>query len=205
VLFEILHACLTSISNLHPHTPSSTSTCLSKDILLVGQPDTSSQRTLSAMAPPSQDSSRDKSRIFDYQVSRTPAAWLMGRTLRGQRQGTLRTLSQMLDPAASSSTNSNTSKLITLPNEVIFKIIGDKALTVFDRSCLMLTSKAAAWIVNSSSAAISIPTIQRGEEEFTVEMQKSANPGCEECATLFPSKTLRLRSKNAPARNVCAI
>jgi hypothetical protein len=104
----------------------------------------------------------------------------MGRTLRGQRQGTLPTLSQMLDPAASSSTNSNTSKLITLPNEVIFKIIGDKALTVFDRSCLMLTSKAAARIVNSSSADISIPTIQHGEEEFAVEMQMSAIPGYEE-------------------------
>ena len=87
----------------------------------------------------------------------------------------------MLDPAASSSTNSNTSKLISLPNKVIFKIIGDKALTVFDRSCLMLTSKAAARIVNSSSADISILTIQHGEEELAVEMQMSAIARCEEC------------------------
>jgi hypothetical protein len=48
----------------------------------------------------------------------------------------------------------------------------------------MLTSKEAARIVNSSSADISIPTIQHGEEEFALDMQLNTVDGCEECADI---------------------
>jgi hypothetical protein len=71
--------------------------------------------------------------------------------------------------------------LSVLPNEVIFKIINDKILTIFDRACFMLTSKGAVHMVESSHANLSIRTIDHGMEDEALEMDFEYHEECSEC------------------------
>lgn len=80
----------------------------------------------------------------------------------------------MLDPNATFCT----SNLSVLHDEVYYKIISEKILTVFDRACFMLMCKTAACVV-SSNATMSIPKIAHGMEEEAIEWQ--SHMICSEC------------------------
>ena len=53
----------------------------------------------------------------------------------------------------------STSSLNILPYEILFEILHERTLTVFDRACFMVTCKRAAFLVSISNATMSMPNI----------------------------------------------